>query len=75
MSDKSGVRIDLYVRQGDEAELPMQVAVEVPNLPRQGYKIRFGWPGEDSTVNLYLTNAQARDLANKLKAALEAGPQ
>lgn len=73
MSDKTGVRVDLYVRQGDEAERPMQVAVEVPNLPRQGYKIRFGWPGEDSAVNLYLTAAQARTLADMLAAALATG--
>lgn len=65
MAKKTGMRLDLYMREGDT------IIVAEPYQTR--YVLKFQWDGEASAVNLYLSVDQAQEVVRRLGAAFAAG--
>jgi hypothetical protein len=65
MAKKTGMRLDLYMREGDT------IIVAEPYQTR--YVLKFQWDGEASAVNLYLSVDQAHEVLRRLGDAFAVG--
>lgn len=68
----SGIETRLYIRKS--ADHPVTITVERERIPRGGYILRFTTAGEESDVEIWLSEEHTRELAQVVAQALAPRP-